>query len=101
MLAETLINSVETEVQKAIFNKLALEGAHAKLFASDLASTYRTDIDALLALYPEQEENNNRPMYVPEANRAPVRLQYCQQDHLDLAVAVLCASSPCFICLSR
>ncbi|WP_404971753.1 hypothetical protein ACI3L8_00565 [Vibrio campbellii] len=92
VLAETLINSVETEVQKAIFNKLALEGANAKLFASDLASTCRTEIDALLALYPEQEENNNRPMYVPskrEANRALARLQHCQQDHLDLAVAVL------------
>ncbi|PKF80072.1 hypothetical protein CW749_10315 [Vibrio sp. vnigr-6D03] len=92
VLAETLINSVESEVQKAIFNKLALQGANAKLFASDLASTCRTEIDALLALYPDQEENNNRPMYVPskqEANQALARLQHCQQDHLDLAVTVL------------
>ena len=92
VLTETLINSVESEVQKAIFNKLALEGANTKLFPSDLASTCRPEIDALLALYPEHEENNGTPMYVPSkrvANRALARLQHCQQDHLDLTVAVL------------
>ncbi|EDP60220.1 hypothetical protein [Vibrio sp. AND4] len=92
VLTETLIKSVESEFQKAIFNKLALEGDDAKLFASDLASSCRSEVEALMALYPEQEENSNRPMSLPskrKANRALASLQHCQQDHLDMAVSMV------------
>ncbi|PSV20994.1 hypothetical protein C0W44_10760 [Photobacterium leiognathi subsp. mandapamensis] len=91
-LAETLIAAVDSEVQKTIFNKLALEGENAKLFASDLSSICRDEINTLLALYPEQEPSNVRPIFVPSkkaANRALAQLQQCQQTHLDLAITKL------------
>lgn len=73
VLAETLINSVESEVQKAIFNKLALQGANAKLFASDLASTCRTEIDALL-VYTQIRKKTTTARCMCHRNKKPTKL---------------------------
>ncbi|MFY2508554.1 hypothetical protein ACN3E9_09755 [Vibrio pectenicida] len=91
-LTETLVSAIEEEKYKAIYNKLSLEESGKRVFASDFSSSCQAEVDALLALYHEQEINNNRPPLIPskrQANRVLANLQHCQQDQLDSVLSLL------------
>ena len=91
-LVETLLNAVEEERYKSISSKLSLEESGRRVFSADFSSSCQTEVDTILALYPEQEVNNERPPAIPskrQANRALADLQHCQQDQLDAALSLL------------
>ncbi|MBU2897738.1 hypothetical protein [Vibrio hepatarius] len=91
-LTEALVSAIEEEKYKAIYNKLSLEESGKRVFSSDFSSSCQAEVDALLALYPEQEINNNRPPLIPskqQASRALANLQHCQQGQLDSALSLL------------
>ncbi|OBT16128.1 hypothetical protein A9266_19475 [Vibrio tasmaniensis] len=94
IIAEELITGVEHELRKTLFSELAVDHQGSRLFASDIALSCNEEAQALAELYPQQdvEENNNRPPAVPskrQANRALAKLQHCQQQLLDEAIAKL------------
>ncbi|MFS1504233.1 hypothetical protein BCU13_012570 [Vibrio lentus] len=94
IMAEELITGVEHELRKTLFSELAVDHQGSRLFASDIALSCNEEAQALAELYPQQdvEENNNRPPAVPskrQANRALAKLQHCQQQLLDEAIAKL------------
>ncbi|RLQ18719.1 hypothetical protein [Vibrio sp. SBT000027] len=94
IMAEELITGVEHELRKTLFSQLAIDHQGSLLFASDIALSCNEETQALAELYPQQdvEENNNRPPAVPskrQANRALTKLQHCQQQLLDEAIAKL------------
>ena len=92
LLANELISAVDQELEKTLHFQLGINKEGSRLFSSDIASTCRTETDALFALYPNQQENNNRPPSVPSArvaNRTLAALQHCQQYILDQAVTKL------------
>lgn len=91
-LAETLIDGLEEETHKSIYSNLSLERAGKKLFAADFASSCHTEVETLLALYPEQEGMNAPLPLIPsaqQASRALANLQHCQQSQLDSALGLL------------
>ncbi|EAR57481.1 hypothetical protein SKA34_07843 [Photobacterium sp. SKA34] len=91
-IVTTLINAVESELDKSFLTLLATTDSETKLFSSELSNACRTEIDALEALYPEQELNNSYPSVTPsirKANRRLANLQHCQQNQLNLVIAKL------------
>ncbi|PMG47554.1 hypothetical protein BCU90_12010 [Vibrio lentus] len=94
IMAEELITGVEHELRKTLFSELVVDHQGSRLFASDITLSCNEEAQALAELYPQQdvEENNNRPPAVPskrQANRALAKLQHCQQQLLDEAIAKL------------
>ena len=94
IMAEELITAVDHELRKAIFSQLALDHKDSRLFASDIASSCNEETRVLADLYPDHdiEESNSLPPALPskrQANRALAKLQHCQQNLLDQAIAKL------------
>ncbi|MEZ8699102.1 hypothetical protein AB6D84_18390 [Vibrio lentus] len=94
IMAEELITAVDHELRKAMFSQLALDHKDSRLFASDIAASCNEETRVLADLYPEHdaEESNSLPPALPskrQANRALAKLQHCQQNLLDQAIAKL------------
>ncbi|MFM2662562.1 hypothetical protein AAFX15_20740 [Vibrio chagasii] len=94
IMAEELITAVDHELRKAIFSQLALDHKDSRLFASDIAASCSEETRVLADLYPDHdiEESNSLPPALPskrQANRALAKLQHCQQNLLDQAIAKL------------
>ncbi|MBD1569773.1 hypothetical protein [Aliivibrio sp. S10_S31] len=92
LLANELMSAVDQELEKTLHFQLGINKEEVQLFSSDIESACRTETDALFALYPNLQENNNRPSSVPStsvANRTLAALLHCQQYILDQAITKL------------